>query len=73
MITEEQAIEIAEKEFEKHDLRAADYNINVETYHANEKQWIVWFNQTGAFPVPGNDHAVLVDKATGEAVFLPGE
>ncbi len=73
MITEAQAIEIAKKEFEKHDLRAAEHTITIETYHADDKQWIVWFDESEPFPTPGGNHAVLVNKTTGEAEFLPGE
>ncbi|HEV2764366.1 MAG TPA: hypothetical protein VGV38_15405 [Pyrinomonadaceae bacterium] len=73
MISEKQAVEIATKELEKHNLPAKEYDITVETYRADKEQWIVWFKQKGPLRVPGNDHAVLVHKTTGEAVFLPGE
>jgi hypothetical protein len=45
----------------------------VETYHADEKKWIVWFDKTGPFPIPGGKHAVVVHKSTGATVYMPGE
>ena len=73
MLTEDQAIETAKKEFTKHGRLVSDYDVAIETYHADEKQWIVWFDRKGPFPIPGGKHAVLVDKTTGQSVFLPGE
>jgi hypothetical protein len=73
MLTERQVIEIAKTEFEKHGRSASTYGVTVEPYHANETQWIVWFDKLGPFPIPGGKEAVLVNKVTGETTFMPGE
>lgn len=73
MLTQDQAIEVAKKEFAKHGRPVSEYAVTIETYHADEKQWIVWFDKIGPFPTPGGKHAVLVHKITGHAVFMPGE
>lgn len=73
MLTQEQAIEIAKTEFSKHGRLASDYATTIETYYADDQQWIVWFDEIGPFPVPGGKHFVLVGKATGVSVFMPGE
>jgi hypothetical protein len=73
MLTQDQAIEIAKNEFARHGRLVSDYAVTIETYHADDKQWIVWFDKIGPFPIPGGKHAVLVDKMTGHAVFMPGE
>jgi hypothetical protein len=73
MITQEHAIEIAKKEFESHGRLASDYTITVESYDADDRQWIVWFDKSGPFPIPGGKHAVLVDKTTGKTVFRQGQ
>lgn len=73
MITEDQAIEIAKKEFEKHGRVAADHVITIKTYYDDDNQWIVWFDKKGPFPVPGGKSAVLVDKTTGQTIFRPGQ
>ena len=73
MVTQEQAVEIAKAEFEKHGESAADYTVTIETYRADNDQWIVWFDRATPFPPPGSKHAVLVHKTTGRTVFMPGE
>ncbi len=73
MLTQNQAVEVAKKEFSKHGHQVSDHDITAETYPADEKQWIVWFDKKGPFPIPGGKHAVLVDKTTGHADFMPGE
>jgi hypothetical protein len=73
MVTQDQAVEIAKAEFEKHGRSAAEYTITVETYRADNDQWIVWFDRAAPFRAPGGKHAVLVHKTTGRAVFMPGE
>jgi hypothetical protein len=73
MLTEEGAIEIAKTEFERHGHSASDYDLTIETYAANNGEWIVWFELKGEFKIPGGKHAVLVDKATGRSVFMAGE
>jgi hypothetical protein len=73
MLTLDQAVEVAKKEFSKHGRQVSDYDITAETYRADEKQWIVWFDLKGPFRTPGGKHAVLVHKTTGHAVYMPGE
>lgn len=73
MITQEQAIELAKEQFNKHGHSASDYDISIETYYADEKQWIIWFDKKGPYPIPGGKHAVLVHKTTGQSIFMPGE
>ena len=72
MITTEQAVEIAKKEFEKHGRPAVDYDVAVTTYDGDPGQWIVWFTNKGPRR-PGGQHAVLVDKATGATEFRAGQ
>jgi len=73
MLTQDEAIGIAKKEFAKHGRVPADYSVTIETYHADDNQWIVWFEKIGPFPIPGGKEAVLVDKQAGQSIFLPGE
>ncbi|WP_089729128.1 hypothetical protein [Candidatus Thiosymbion oneisti] len=73
MLTQDQAIEMAKKEFTKHGYLVSDYEVAIETNPADEKQWIVWFDKKGPFQIPGGKHAILVDKITGQPVFMPGE
>jgi hypothetical protein len=73
MITKDQAMEIARKEFSKHGHTVSDYDVTVETYYADERQWMVWFEKKGPFPIPGGSHAVLVHRTTGQPSFMPGE
>lgn len=73
MVTRDQALEIASKEFIKYGYLVSDYDISIEPYHADENQWIVWFDKKGPFRIPGGKHAVLVHKTTGQSDFLPGE
>jgi hypothetical protein len=73
MIAQEQAIEIAKEEFNKQGRSASDYEISIEIYYADEKQWIIWFDKKGLYPIPGGKHAVLVHKATGQSIFMPGQ
>jgi hypothetical protein len=73
MLTQDQAVEIAKIEFQKHGRSPSDYLVTVETYHADRNQWIVWFDKAGPFRTPGGKHAVVVHKTTGKAVFMPGE
>jgi hypothetical protein len=72
MITEDQAVEIATKEFEKRGRPASDYDVTVTTYDEDARQWIVWFTNKGP-QRPGGRHAVLVDKSTGETEFRAGQ
>jgi len=73
MLTEAQAVTAAEAEFAKSGRVASDYTITLEPDPEDSAAWIVWFNRKGPFPVPGGKHAVLVDKTTGHAVFMPGQ
>jgi hypothetical protein len=73
MLNQEEAVEVAKREFAKHGYLVSDYNISAEVYGADHEQWIVWFDKKGPFPIPGGKHAVLVHKSTGHAVFMPGE
>jgi hypothetical protein len=73
MLSQDEAVEIAKKEFAKHRQPVSDYDISVEPYHADKNQWIVWFEKKGPFPIPGGKNAVLVHRNTGAAVFMPGE
>ncbi len=73
MVTKDKAIETAKKEFTKQGRFVSDYDVSVETYYADEKQWIIWFDKKGTFRIPGGKHAVLVHKTTGQSVFMPGE
>jgi len=73
MLTEDQATKLAIVELGRQGRAASDYNIVVETYHADPTEWIVWFDRKGRFPVPGGKEAVRVHKTTGRAIFMPGE
>jgi hypothetical protein len=73
MLAQDEAVEVAKKEFAAHGRAAADYTITVEAYHADANRWIVWFDRKGPFPTPGGKHAVTVHKTTGQAVFMPGQ
>jgi len=73
MLTQDEAIEAAKKEFTLHGYVASDYDAIIETYPDDENQWIVWFDGKGPFRTPGGKHAVLVDKETGQTVFMHGE
>lgn len=73
MLTQDQVIETAKKKFAKHGYLVSDYDVTIETHHVEEKHWIVWFDKKGPFRIPGGKHAVLVDKITGQSVFMPGE
>lgn len=73
MIGKDQAIEIATTELTRQGRRVSDYDVFVETDPSNEKRWIVWLDRKGPFRIPGGKHAVMVDKATGQASFMPGE
>ncbi|MDS4020973.1 MAG: hypothetical protein RKR03_10800 [Candidatus Competibacter sp.] len=73
MITEEQAIELAKEEFNKHGRSSADYDISIEIYYVDQQQWIIWFDKKGPYPIPGGKHAVLVHKITGQSIFMPGQ
>jgi hypothetical protein len=73
MLSQQEAIEVAKKVFADQGNDVADYDVNVETYHRDEQKWIVWFNKSGPFPIPGGKHAVVVHKSTGATVFMPGE
>jgi hypothetical protein len=73
MFTQEQAIEVAKQEFSRQGRPPSDYDISIEIYYADEKQWIIWFDKKGPYPIPGGKHAVLVHKTTGQAVFMPGQ
>ncbi len=73
MITEDRAVEIASMAFTAQGRRAADYDVSIETYPADENQWIVWFDKKGPFRIPGGKHAVVVHKSTGQSEFMAGE
>jgi hypothetical protein len=73
MFTQEQAIEVAKQEFSRQGRSPSDYDVSIETYYADEKQWVIWFDRKGPYPIPGGKHAVLVHKTTGQAIFLPGQ
>jgi hypothetical protein len=73
MITEEQAVAIAEQEFAKHGHAVSDYNVTIEPHYADPMQWTVWFGRKGPFPIPGGKSAVNVNKVDGHAVYMPGE
>jgi hypothetical protein len=73
MLTENEAIAAASREFTKHGYVAGDYDIKAETNPSNQEWWTVWFDLKGLSPIPGGKHAVLVNKRTGRAEFLPGE
>lgn len=73
MITQEQAIELAKEEFNKQGRSSSDYDISIEIYYVDEKQWIIWFDKKGPYPIPGGKHAVLVHKTTGQSIFMPGQ
>lgn len=76
MITESEskALELAKKEFVKTTGRELeDYRVTIETDPNNSEKWIVWFDQDGPYPVPGGDHFVTVEKATGRTEFFFGD
>lgn len=73
MLTQHEAISVASKELAKRGYVATEYDVKIETYDANENEWIVWFDLRRPLPVPGGKHAVLVDKRTGRTEFMPGE
>jgi len=73
MLTKQQATDAATQEFSKHRQQVSEYAVFVETYKADGNKWIVWFDYKGPFPIPGGKNAVLVDKVSGETVFMPGE
>jgi hypothetical protein len=73
MLTNDEAIAAAIKEFTKHGYVAIDYDIKAETNPSDQDEWIVWFDLKSSSPIPGGKHAVLVNKRTGHAEFLPGE
>jgi hypothetical protein len=73
MLSQDEAVEVAKKEFVNQGRDAAEYDVKIETYHADDKQWIVWFDKAGPYRVPGGKHAVLVDKSTGATVFMKGQ
>ena len=73
MITVDQAIEIARKEFEKQGYSPSEYKIAPDRQVEDQTYWTIWFELDTAFPLPGGSHAVRVDRRTGNAVFLQGE
>ncbi len=73
MTTQEQAVEIAKKELLKHDYVLADFDITVGIDTSNAEYWIVWFEKSGPFQLPGGGGAVRVNKQTGAAELMRGE
>ena len=71
MVTESKAIELAKEEFARRGHKVSGYVVTIETNSTGHK-WIVCFNKQGAYAAPGDDHAVIVEKATGKVVFMPG-
>lgn len=72
MITQDQAVKIAQSEFAKHGHVPSEYTVSVDPEDANATYWLIWFDRKGP-PVPGGRHAVRVNKTTGRAEFMPGE
>ncbi len=72
VVTESKAIELAKAEFARTGRKTANYQVTVES-DSTGKKWIVWFDPKAKYPLPGGKHAVTVEKATGQASFLPGE
>jgi len=72
MLTESRAVELAKEEFTKTGLKVEDYRVRVTT-NLNGNKWIVWFDENLQYPPPGSDHAVLVEKKTGRAIFMRGK
>ena len=73
MVTRDQAIEVAKKEFSKHGRAVSDYDITVDPDNTTDDYWMIWFDRKGPFPTPGSKHAVRVNKSTGHAEFMPGQ
>jgi len=73
MIDKEKALEIAQKELEKFRQSASNYEASIEPYAADPKKWIIWFEWKSEFPIPGGRNAVVVDRETGESLFMQGE
>jgi hypothetical protein len=69
-IVKSKAVELAKEEFIKNGRIAEDYHVTVEN---SRRQWVVWFDYKGEYPIPGGQDAVTVEKDTGKVAFLPGE
>lgn len=73
ILTQEQVVDIAKKELEKHGHSVAQYDVTVVKDEPSRDHWMVWFEYRAKYKIPGGKHGVRVDKSTGKAVFLPGE
>ncbi len=73
MLSENEVLEFAAKSFEETSRSVKDYDVEIKEHHSDAGKWIVWYDKKGPFRIPGEKHAVVVDKITGESLFLPGE
>ena len=73
MVTQDQAIEIAKKEFVKHGRVVSDYDISVSPDDPTRTFWMIWFDKKGSIRVPGDSHCVRVERSSGTTTFMQGE
>lgn len=71
LVTESKALELAKEEFARRGYKVSGYVVTIEP-NSTGHNWIVWFNKQAAYVAPGEDHAVIVEKATGKVEFMPG-
>ena len=67
------ALVVANQEFIRNHMDPADFDITLDAGMSQGEYWMIWYDRKGQFRAPGGKHAVRINKATGEAVFMKGQ
>ena len=67
------ALAMANQEVVRNNMNPADFDIALDAAMSQGEYWMIWYDRKGQFRAPGGKHAVRINKATGEAVFMKGQ